>query len=51
MVKRAYGRVSWANGSAKVRREQSPASQMKRRTVSRIMTLCPPSGRSFSLRR
>jgi hypothetical protein len=50
VVNRAHGAVNWANGSANVRRGQSSDPQMKRRTVSVITTLCPPSGRSFNLR-
>src|SRR3954469_18274790 len=47
VVNRAYGAVNWGNGSANVRRRQSAAPQMKRRTVNRITTLCSPSGRSL----
>lgn len=51
VVKRTYGAVNCATGSAKMRREQLALPHMKRRTRSRITTPCAQSGRSFNLRR
>ncbi len=50
VVNRAYGVVNRENVSANVRRGQSTAPQMKRRTVNRITKSCSASGRSFNLR-